>query len=111
MMDWTWARQFYDGKRVVITGGTGGIGIGLAQAFRDAGAEVLATGATDAEVEAARNSAGGITFSTLDIRSDAAIAAFADGIAALELIPCSLTSRSESRCPCRAQAGSGSSRR
>jgi NAD(P)-dependent dehydrogenase (short-subunit alcohol dehydrogenase family) len=86
MMDWAWARQFYDGKRVVITGGTGGIGIGLAQAFRDAGAEVLATGATDAEVETARNSAGRITFSTLDIRSNSAIAAFAESIAAIDVL-------------------------
>ena len=39
-----WASEFYAGKTVVVTGGTGGIGLALATAFRDAGATVHALG-------------------------------------------------------------------
>ncbi len=79
-----WAAPFFTGKTVIITGGTGGIGLGLATAFRDAGAIVHATGATDAEVDAA--SAPGITFSRLDVRSGAAIAAYAEGFGPIAVL-------------------------
>ncbi len=70
-----WASEFYTGKTAVVIGGTSGIGMAIATAFRDAGAIVHATGATDAEVAAA--AASGITFSRLDVRDAAAITAFA----------------------------------
>jgi len=79
MTEQHWANSFYAGKTVVITGGTGGIGLGLSTAFRDAGASVHATGATEAEVAAARATSG-IAFSVLDIRSDAAVTGFAAGL-------------------------------
>ena len=78
MSEYDWAGSFYSGKAVVITGGTGGIGLGLARAFRAAGATVHATGATDAEVAGAPQGEG-ITFTTLDVRSDEAVNAFAAG--------------------------------
>ncbi|HVX80816.1 MAG TPA: SDR family oxidoreductase [Devosiaceae bacterium] len=80
-----WASQFYNGRTVVITGGTGGIGLELAMAFRDAGAIVHATGATDAEARAAAGvqRAQGIAFTTLDVRSDAAVAGYASGFEAV----------------------------
>ncbi|HVW92822.1 MAG TPA: SDR family oxidoreductase [Devosia sp.] len=73
----SWATPFFTGKTVLLTGGTGGIGLGLATAFRDAGATVHATGATDAEVASAEIAAEGIAFSTLDVRSDEAVRACA----------------------------------
>jgi NAD(P)-dependent dehydrogenase (short-subunit alcohol dehydrogenase family) len=81
-----WAKPFYDGKTVVVSGGTSGIGFGLATAFAAAGARVHATGATEAEVAAAGAAIGDIDFSVLDVRDDAAVERFAarfDGITAL----------------------------
>ena len=73
----------YSGRAVVVTGGTGGIGLGLARAFADAGASVTATGATELEVATARAAAPGISFAVLDVRSDAAVEAFAAGFGEL----------------------------
>lgn len=71
-----WASSFYAGKPVLVVGGTSGIGLAIATAFRDAGAKVHATGATDTEVTAA-SSTTGIDFSQLNVRDSGAIAALA----------------------------------
>ncbi len=72
-----WARPFYEGKSVVVAGGTSGIGLAIATAFAAAGARVHATGATEAEVEAARVATSDVVFSVLDVRANAAVEAFA----------------------------------
>ena len=74
----SWASEFYQSRSVMVVGGTSGIGLGIATAFRDAGAIVHATGATDAEVANAAGTAG-IAFSRLDVRDAAAIATYAQG--------------------------------
>ena len=50
----TWANVSYNyrGAQVLVTGGTSGIGAGIAAAYRDAGAEVTITGT--------RKAAGGV---------------------------------------------------
>jgi NAD(P)-dependent dehydrogenase (short-subunit alcohol dehydrogenase family) len=70
-----WASEFYTDKTAIVIGGTSGIGLAIATAFRDAGAIVHATGATDAEV--ANATATGISFSRLDVRDTAAINTYA----------------------------------
>lgn len=77
MTETDWARPFYQDKSVVVSGGTSGIGFALAGAFAAAGARVHATGATEAEVEAARAATSDIVFSVLDVRDTAAVNGFA----------------------------------
>jgi NAD(P)-dependent dehydrogenase (short-subunit alcohol dehydrogenase family) len=72
----TWASEFYTGKTAIIVGGTSGIGLAIATAFRDAGATVHATGAMEAEITTA-GSTTGISFQQLDVRDTAAVEAYA----------------------------------
>lgn len=48
----------YEGKRVVITGGTSGIGLATAKLLRDQGCRVLVTGRTRATLDSAREELG-----------------------------------------------------
>ena len=87
-MTWamTWATEFYAGKHVVITGGTSGIGQGIGRAFADAGATVHATGATQAEVEAATAAEPRFRYAVLDVRDKAAVQAFVGGLDGLDVL-------------------------
>lgn len=75
-------------KTVLVTGGTSGIGAGIAHAFRDSGARVVATGASVAEVDAARNAGNmhGIEFHVLDVRDETAIGTCVGSLAALHVL-------------------------
>jgi NAD(P)-dependent dehydrogenase (short-subunit alcohol dehydrogenase family) len=68
----------YEGRRVVITRGTSGMGLATAQLLLDGGARVLVTGRTQASLDAARDalSAGAIV-----IHSDATSPADIDALA------------------------------
>ena len=59
----------YDGKRVVITGGTSGIGLATAKLLADEGARVLITGRTQATLDSAREELGE---NAVAVQSDAA---------------------------------------
>ena len=48
----------YDGKRVVIVGGTSGIGLAAAKLLKDEGARLLVTGQSDAGIDQARAALG-----------------------------------------------------
>ena len=64
------APHLFEHRAVLVTGGTSGIGLACARAFRDLGARVMATGATEPERERASLEAdnAGIAFSVLDVR-------------------------------------------
>jgi NAD(P)-dependent dehydrogenase (short-subunit alcohol dehydrogenase family) len=72
-------------RTVLITGATSGIGAGIARAFAAAGDHVVATGATEAEVSAARGQAG-IDVRQLDVRDDAAVRALVEGLGELDVV-------------------------
>lgn len=74
------APHLFQGRRVLVTGGTSGIGLACARAFRDLGAQVTATGATEAERVRAASEAGNdaIIFALLDVRDASAIEALVE---------------------------------
>jgi NAD(P)-dependent dehydrogenase (short-subunit alcohol dehydrogenase family) len=89
--------DLYAGRSVLVVGGTSGIGRAIAAAFALHGAQVVATGATDAEIEAARAglaepAAAGATLPPwpelrrLDVRDDAAVRALIEGLDALDVL-------------------------
>src|SRR5574343_707298 len=75
-------------RNVFITGGTSGIGAAIARAFAATGANVTATGATAAEVQAAQAHApnAGIAFETLDVRDGDAVKARLGQYAGLDVL-------------------------
>jgi NAD(P)-dependent dehydrogenase (short-subunit alcohol dehydrogenase family) len=75
-------------RRVVVIGGTSGIGGAIADAFAQAGASVIATGATPNELDAARQvpRQSGVQFELLDVRSDHAVAALFAALDALDVL-------------------------
>lgn len=67
----------FEGQCVLVTGATSGIGAAIAEGFLALGAAVIATGATEAEVAAARAAPGlaGARIERLDVRDRAAVEA------------------------------------
>lgn len=62
----------FNGKHVLVIGGTSGIGAGIAAAFVQEGATVTVTGVTEAEVEAVPL-LDGLSAEVLDVADDSAI--------------------------------------
>jgi NAD(P)-dependent dehydrogenase (short-subunit alcohol dehydrogenase family) len=80
--------DLFAGKQVLISGGTSGIGLGVAKGFARLGAKVIATGASQARLDAARADveAKGIRFELLDVRDRKAIDAFVGGLSSLDAL-------------------------
>lgn len=74
MNNQTFATPF-TGQVALVTGGTSGIGAGVARALRAAGAQVTVTGATEAEVQSARAAADFVDLraEVLDVREGDAV--------------------------------------
>lgn len=76
-------------KHAVVTGGTGGIGAGVASALAEDGWRVTVTGATDAEVSAFDATGSTINAAALDVTDAAAVTRFFDQIEQLDgLVNC-----------------------
>lgn len=76
------------GKRAVVTGGVGGIGAAISRALHEAGADVIATGYSQAEIDerAADTDLAGVTLAALDVGHDEAVRAFAVGTGAIDIL-------------------------
>ncbi len=74
----------FSDKRVLVTGGSNGIGNGIARAFREAGAEVAITGTREAKDY--DSDIAGMAYHQLDLGDDAAIQALARKIGQLDVL-------------------------
>jgi NAD(P)-dependent dehydrogenase (short-subunit alcohol dehydrogenase family) len=75
-------------RKIFVTGATSGIGEAIAQAFQAEGAKVIATGATDLEVQNAlkKPSNAGIDFRVLDVRDLLAVQAMVGALLELDVV-------------------------
>ena len=68
-----WPNDCFAGRHVLVTGGTSGIGLGIATAFLGEGAIVTATGVSLEEVAGAAKATPGLRTALLDVRNVAEI--------------------------------------
>jgi 3-oxoacyl-[acyl-carrier protein] reductase len=79
----------FNGKRVLVIGGSGGIGNGIAQGFARRGAQVIVTGTRPDSgdyLEAEDSDFSGLTYHQLDVTNRDAPAALADTIGAVDVL-------------------------
>jgi NAD(P)-dependent dehydrogenase (short-subunit alcohol dehydrogenase family) len=79
------ARYDYRGARVLVTGGTSGIGAGIAAAYRDAGADVSITG-TRAGADDYDGDLSGYRYLRLQLTDDSAIDTLAGALPELDIL-------------------------
>jgi NAD(P)-dependent dehydrogenase (short-subunit alcohol dehydrogenase family) len=85
MSTWTNVSYNYRGAQVLVTGGTSGIGAGIAAAYRDAGAEVTITG-TRAGTGDYTEDLKGFRYLQLSLTDDAQIASVAQALPKLDIL-------------------------
>jgi NAD(P)-dependent dehydrogenase (short-subunit alcohol dehydrogenase family) len=80
--------QQFAGKSVVISGGTSGIGLAIAEGFSRAGATVVASGSSAAKITECQANAGyaAIDFRLLDVRSNEDVKSFFAGFSSLDVL-------------------------
>jgi NAD(P)-dependent dehydrogenase (short-subunit alcohol dehydrogenase family) len=78
------AADAFADRRVLVVGGSSGIGAGIARGFAAHGAAVHVTGATTAEVAAA--TANGLDAQTLDVRDGVAVKALFAALPSLDVL-------------------------
>lgn len=73
-----------EGKRVIVIGGSAGIGFAVAALSRELGADVVIASSSATNVEAAVGRLAGATGETLDLRNEAAISRFFEKLGAFD---------------------------
>jgi NAD(P)-dependent dehydrogenase (short-subunit alcohol dehydrogenase family) len=83
-----WASQWFSGKRILVTGGTSGIGAAIARGFLAAGADIVVTGLSEREVEALSGDPGlnRAARHVLDVRSAGDIENLFEGLESLDVV-------------------------
>src|SRR5690348_7731806 len=78
----------FSGKSALVTGGTGGIGWGVAEALAAEGADVVVTGLTQAEADGAQQLAGerSIRALSLDVADAGSVERFFAGLGRLDVL-------------------------
>ena len=79
----------FNGKTVLVVGGSSGIGNGIAQAFRDHGATVHVTGTRPTAQDYSSDDGsvlGGLAYRQLDLSDAGAVAAFKPGFEQLDIL-------------------------
>lgn len=83
-----WASPFHAGKRVLVTGGTSGIGAAIARGFLQAGADVWLTGVSEEEVAAAAGdpALARANGAVLDVRDGESVRTFIGSFPELDVV-------------------------
>jgi NAD(P)-dependent dehydrogenase (short-subunit alcohol dehydrogenase family) len=83
-----WPAAWFTGKTVLVTGGTSGIGAGISRGFTEAGAKLVCTGVTGAEIEAAHqdSSLSAARLERLDVRDRGAVERLVSSISELDVV-------------------------
>jgi NAD(P)-dependent dehydrogenase (short-subunit alcohol dehydrogenase family) len=81
-----WTEGWFTGQRVLVVGGTSGIGAGIARGFMTERAHVVVTGATEKEAESARGALEGAETFALDVRDAEAVRRSIERLEALDHI-------------------------
>jgi NAD(P)-dependent dehydrogenase (short-subunit alcohol dehydrogenase family) len=83
-----WARGWYAGKRVLVTGGTSGIGAAVSRAFLRVGGFVTATGVSQGEIDSLAGDAdfASAALEVLDVRDRGAIEAVVAELDGLDVL-------------------------
>jgi NAD(P)-dependent dehydrogenase (short-subunit alcohol dehydrogenase family) len=84
----TFRPDLYAGKRILVSGGSSGIGLAIARGFAGLGGEVIASGSSEAKLGAARADAAhaGLRFERLDVRDAAAVSSFIGSLSGLDVL-------------------------
>jgi NAD(P)-dependent dehydrogenase (short-subunit alcohol dehydrogenase family) len=81
------ASNFLTGKTVVVSGGTSGIGLSVAEGFAAAGASVIATGSSEHRLrEATERTSSSLQFKRLDVRDHGAVEQFFAALERLDVL-------------------------
>lgn len=80
--------DLFAGKKILVSGGSSGVGLALARGFAALGGDVVATGTSEKKLKANRNDPAnhGIEFFGLDVRDGAAIAERVSQFARLDVL-------------------------